>query len=456
MLAGECDEDRLTGDRTCVPPYNLYKDKEGHYCPGWVNYDASLTSCDNPYLYTQTAWKYINAKEIWGSAIAGHMSMYSGGGYLLKLENGLENSRNILNELMKYHWINRETRAVFIEFTLYNANVNLFTYSVFLAEFPESGGMIPWWNVQSFRAYQHVGVLGAYAMICYAVYLIFVLIDAITIIRKIQKLGRSFVYSLWNLVDFTCIVLSFVGMAFWIMRYLKAKEAVSFYVDDKDAFINFQHVVTWDTLFNILQSLIVFVSTVRILKILGYNDRMNQLSLVIAGAGKDLLGFGVIFGAVYIAYISLGYLLFGSTLKEYRSIYATFGSLSNTIIGRNSLDTMIKSAPAFAQFYFFTYVVVVIMTLMTISAAILNQSIWEVKAKLNAKPEMFGIVDYVTKTIKGLLGIVNIEQKRNTPGGGHNMAGTYTCLYMSRCNIADRMSTYFRIIPEHVCMSTHV
>ena len=44
--------------------------------------------------------------------------------------------------LEKLEWVDLRTRAVFIEFTLYNANVNLFASCIMLVEFISSGAAV--------------------------------------------------------------------------------------------------------------------------------------------------------------------------------------------------------------------------------------------------------------------------------------------------------------------------
>ena len=49
----------------------------------------------------------------------------------------------IIHELKEGLWVNRATRAVFIDFTVYNANVNLFCVIKLIFEFPATGGIMP-------------------------------------------------------------------------------------------------------------------------------------------------------------------------------------------------------------------------------------------------------------------------------------------------------------------------
>ena len=45
----------------------------------------------------------------------------------------------MIRDLEAREWVDVNTRAVFIEFTLYNANVNLFASVIMIAEFMSTG-----------------------------------------------------------------------------------------------------------------------------------------------------------------------------------------------------------------------------------------------------------------------------------------------------------------------------
>lgn len=51
---------------------------------------------------------------------------YDGSGYIQDLSRSNDETVAILNELFQGRWIDQSTRALFIDFTIYNANVNIF------------------------------------------------------------------------------------------------------------------------------------------------------------------------------------------------------------------------------------------------------------------------------------------------------------------------------------------
>ncbi len=62
-----------------------------------------------------------------------------GGGYVQNLASRNNETMDILADLKSNLWLDRGTRAVFVDFTVYNANINLFCVIRLLIEFPATG-----------------------------------------------------------------------------------------------------------------------------------------------------------------------------------------------------------------------------------------------------------------------------------------------------------------------------
>ena len=54
------------------------------------------------------------------------MSTYAGGGFYQDLGRSRERSAELLRSLRENLWLDRGTRAVFLDFSVYNGNINLF------------------------------------------------------------------------------------------------------------------------------------------------------------------------------------------------------------------------------------------------------------------------------------------------------------------------------------------
>ena len=131
-------------------------------------YEPNVTSLtdddliDDPSL---VAWRHQNWIQLKGVSFVGHVAVYPGSGYSAELGVNFESGSLITNSLFRDAWIDSQTRAVFIEFALYNPNVNLFTSVQLLAEFPPVGSAVTYNSILTMRLYHYIGAYGTLMVI---------------------------------------------------------------------------------------------------------------------------------------------------------------------------------------------------------------------------------------------------------------------------------------------------
>jgi hypothetical protein len=82
-----------------------------------------------------------------------------------------------------------------------------------------------------------------------------------------------------------------------------------------------------------------------------------------------------------MAFVCFGYLIFGRYLETYRTLLVSITTITNAIIGKNSIDDLFLIAPVLGHIYYFLFVLFVIWILMTMLCATLNIGIMEVKQR---------------------------------------------------------------------------
>ena len=70
--------------------------------------------------------------------------IYPGDGYAVTLNKNLTQSVALLRELEGRKWIDYSTRVLFIDFNLYNPNVNIFNAMQIIFEYSAGGLVYPW------------------------------------------------------------------------------------------------------------------------------------------------------------------------------------------------------------------------------------------------------------------------------------------------------------------------
>lgn len=320
----------------------------------------------------------------------------------MKLDVNRDVCIKIFKELIDHGWFDNRTRAVILEFTLYNTNTNLFVYSKFVAEFPEVGGFLPYINIQVFRLLRDTGSGGNYILFLQFIFLLVVLAATLKIAYDMFTDPKSFFKSIWNHLDVTALIMSYVSISLYIYTQTILERTLQVFNEDKNKYVGFENLAFYDFTVNTTYAILVFLLSIRVSRILGYSGKINEMAAVISNAAGDLLGFVIIFGITYFAFVAWGTLLFGSETSKYRDLFHTYGTLTEAVIGKNRLNNIIASKPGFAEFYYFLFVVFVLFTLVTMAASILNFSISHVK-KEQEKLAPTNIVEVVLDRISKLI-----------------------------------------------------
>ena len=77
-------------------------------------------------MWLTDRWTYKSEDDLDGSSHWGLISTYGGGGFVQDLYVTKSKSLEAILELKQNRWVDRGTRAIFMDFTVYNANINLF------------------------------------------------------------------------------------------------------------------------------------------------------------------------------------------------------------------------------------------------------------------------------------------------------------------------------------------
>lgn len=81
------------------------------------------------------SWVFHSEAEMNGSSYDATISAYPGSGYFQDLTTTRAKTAEIIADLKASRWIDRGTRVVFLDFTMYNPNVNLFSIAKYALQY---------------------------------------------------------------------------------------------------------------------------------------------------------------------------------------------------------------------------------------------------------------------------------------------------------------------------------
>ncbi|XP_065660223.1 uncharacterized protein LOC101236989 isoform X5 [Hydra vulgaris] len=390
----------------CLSPYNPTVEETRDFYFNWslpIKYKSAINPSTMP-------WRYQTWQDLDGYPYAANLDTYYGGGYVIEIFPKWKN-QDIINQAKDFRWIDRQTRAVIIEFALFNAATNYFNMVTMLLEFPASGGAIPNFSVLTFKLYTSTKGTGV-AMLGSQILFIFVMfVFAIREYRFLYKTGWKYFYEFWNLVEFALILLSVIAVGFFFFKDHLAKVLLERMPAKKpQSFINFQFASYWDLTYVYIVSLIVFFVTLKFIKLLRFNCRVSMLSSTLKAAWYPLSMFGILFFIILCSVVSSSSIVFGILLDGYQTYFKTVASIISLLLGKFSYGQFENANAVLGPVFFFGFNVMVNWIIMNMFISILNDVFAEVRANLEYQNNDYEMVDFIIEHFKDWLGWRSLKE----------------------------------------------
>ncbi|XP_029306051.1 LOW QUALITY PROTEIN: polycystic kidney disease 2-like 1 protein [Cottoperca gobio] len=370
--------DEITG---CFDVYNDKKEDELNF--GLIN---------------GTAWTYHTEKEVKGSSHWGLLTTYSGAGYYQDLSRTKEESANILNELVDNLWLDRGSRAAFVDFSTYNANINMFCVIRLLVEFPATGGAIPSYQIRTVKLIRYINNWDFFILGCEMVFCLFIFYYVVEEIIELRIHKFTYFKSIWNILDIVVIMLAIVAIIFNIFRTVKVDNLLGKLLEQPGIYADFEFLAFWQTQYNNMNAVNLFFAWIKVFKYISFNKTMTQLSSTLGRCAKDILGFAIMFFIVFFAYAQLGYLLFGTEVDSFSTFVKCIFTQFRIILGDFDYNAIDRANRVLGPIYFVTYVFFVFFVLLNMFLAIINDTYSEVKEELSSQKDELQFTDIIKQS----------------------------------------------------------
>ncbi|TNN34612.1 Polycystic kidney disease 2-like 1 protein [Liparis tanakae] len=378
-------------------------------CTVHKDFEDEITGCFDVYndkkeddlsfgLVNGTAWTYHTEKEANGSSHWGLLTTYSGAGYYRDLSQTKEESAATLEELVENLWLDRGTRAAFVDFSTYNANINMFCVIRLVVEFPATGGAIPSYQIRTVKLIRYITNWDYFILACELVFCLFILYYVVEEILELRIHKFSYFRSIWNILDIVVIMLAIVAIVFNVFRTVKVDNLLGKLLEQPGIYADFEFLAFWQTQYNNMNAVNLFFAWIKVFKYISFNKTMTQLSSTLGRCAKDILGFAIMFFIVFFAYAQLGYLLFGTEVESFSTFVKCIFTQFRIILGDFDYDAIDRANRVLGPVYFVTYVFFVFFVLLNMFLAIINDTYSEVKQELSAQKDELQITDIIKQS----------------------------------------------------------
>ncbi|XP_007438791.3 polycystin-1, partial [Python bivittatus] len=295
------------------------------YAAGWKSPSDSLGPL----------WTY-SPPDLAGVWYWGYLSFYDNGGYIQELGTTLQESKACLQVLQQNNWISNRSQAVFVEMTQYHPVLDLHAAITLRLEFPVAKHAVPAVAVTPFPLHP-LGRRVTPQLLMMVFLMMVVVYFVVSESLAIKKEGKAYFallssYGQWLLVlATTCTVVVHLSQA------TLAERQWAKYLQNKRAFTSFYPVASLHVAFSCLAASLLFLLTVKASQQLRFIRQWSTFGKALQKSAKELLGTGLAFVILTLAYAQLGYLLFSSTSKGFSSFCRALQLFLTALRGGTSL-----------------------------------------------------------------------------------------------------------------------
>ncbi|XP_063044343.1 polycystin-1-like protein 2 [Engraulis encrasicolus] len=386
----------------CHAPYSWEIEDMGSYGPGW---NRSKDMMNDSQIHTDTApWRYLSQSKLRAHPIWGGVAVYRGGGFVVNLGPDQPNATSVLQYLFDNRWLDVYTRAIFVEFTVYNANVNLFCIVTLMLETTAVGAFQYRNEIQTVRLYQSTGGLHIFVMASEVIYFLLIFYYMYVQGKLMKQQKWKYIKTKWNLLELAIIILSWSALSVFIKRTLLGNRDLEFYQNNKGQFTSFHETATADAALGYLIAFLVLLSTIKLWHLLRLNPKLHLITATLQRAWADISGFLLVMTIMILAYSIACNLMYGWKLYSYHTVLHAARTMVSLQLGIFNYDEVLDYNPVLGAFLIGSCIIFMTFVVLNLFISVILVAFSE-EQRHHKPSEEEEIVDMMLMKICSLFGI---------------------------------------------------
>lgn len=349
---------------------------------------------------TQTAWVYESGGEEANFASSGTFWTYRGDGYGAELAVNIDRSNRTVQELKELLWLDRRTRATFLEFILFNPNANVFQFVSMRVEFALTGLAKTDVSDTVIRLYA-TGFNAIYVKVVEIAFVVLLLANAGVFVFLATAMSPR---DLWRQIRSYLDVLLFVAgvamIAVYVLRYIITQNLVTQIKGSVIHFLPFQRAVFYHKLFIYLLALITSLAVLKFVVILRLSERFAKFGAMLKASFIDIASVGILYFLVIVAYSMLctvafrNHYVFSSFIQSVEMLFAmSLGEFRR-------MEQFLANPTVIVQLFVMTYSIFSNIVMLNILIAVIVEAHEEFRKKTTLRPTDHELVQEMARQVE--------------------------------------------------------
>ncbi|KAJ7311801.1 hypothetical protein JRQ81_006110 [Phrynocephalus forsythii] len=292
----------------------------------------------------ESIWTYQSEATLQEHPIWGRMALYPGSGYVADLGPNVSHATRVLQYLERNQWLDRWTQAIFVEFVVYNVNVNLFCVVTLILESNGLGALLSKVDLQILRLYPNTNTI--IQMACaHIAFLLFLLYYLLVLVQRLVQQKLGYFRSKGNLLDASTVLIGVATVGLYVKRTLLAESILQHHRRNRHQFISFYEMAEVDSALTYLIAFLLALTTVKLWNLLRLSPRMYLVTQTLQKAWDEVVGFLLVLLILLGGYSIVCNLLFGWSIYDYKTLFDSSMTILGLLIGIFDYEEVIALDP---------------------------------------------------------------------------------------------------------------
>ena len=351
-------------------------------------FNNNLTSC----------FRYTKSSVLKNNPYSGQYATYLGGGYAYSMNSSFADTIGDLSVLQATNWINKNTRAVFFELTLYNPNINMLCSLQFLFEILPTGQVMPSVSFNTVNLWSTSREVMATA--CIAVFLVVLAVLMAKEVKLLVKMRKAYFKGFWVYIDWSLFALTITSLPMYLYKIYALHDIKNNF--SLSNYINLTTLTTCSSNLSIMLALCSFLVTIKLIRLLRHNRKLSYLIVAIKNGAKEMTSFLVVFLIMYMAFVQLMYVIYNDKIFGYATF--TRSMITNFLYLLGYMDrSLLQVNFTMAAIILTSFIVIVCIIMVNFVITILSDSLGEARKEAKKYKQDSGVLKHLKEKLKSKL-----------------------------------------------------